>query len=221
MVDDAAADERERILDKAKSWRDSGRLSEEDYSAVCAVVMVDERELTQEEIDFASTLEGVMTKLGYDYNDPNSVLAYKRSLEYDTIDALPAGPELDRMVLEAIGYKNMGGVAPDYWRHPTNDFTVHLREFNPSEDIGVAMQAYEFMHSWGWAMFFEDMRLNPTPRPEDRCWWYELNRWDNPEAVLEGVQFATHDWELDGGGATMQECICHALLKVAKLRVNG
>ena len=117
---------------------------------------------TMPELEEPKTLDEVMAGLGYDISDPESLPRYKRSLEYDAIDALPAGPELDRMVLEAIGYKNMGGVAPDYWRHPTNDFTVHLREFNPSEDIGVAMQAYEFMHSWGWAMFFEDMRLNPT-----------------------------------------------------------
>ena len=182
--------------------------------------LIDDASVNHFKPDDMKTLDEVMAELGYDLSDPDSLPQYRRSLEYDAIDALPAGPELDKLVLEAVGYKNMGGVAPDYWRHPTNEyFIVHLREFNPSEDIEVAMQVLDIMHEWGWALGFEDMRLNPDTK--DRCWWYELYRWDDPEAVLEGVQFASHDWELDGGGATMQECICHAALKVAKLRVNG
>ena len=49
--------ERGRILDKADEWRKKGMISENEYGAICAVVLVDDRELTQSEKDFALTLD--------------------------------------------------------------------------------------------------------------------------------------------------------------------
>lgn len=157
--------------------------------------------------------------------------APERNPELDAVDELVASDELDVRVAQALGMveyphdfmDNGSGSCsqcdahcdPHSWRVTGPQTCSRPPAF--SFEIEPAWMVLEHMHKLGWGLFFGDMRLAPDIEPKERLWWYELNRWDDPEAKIDGVQFGNHNWELDGGGKTLQEAICHAMLKVAIL----
>lgn len=57
LDDEIRAVERGRILDKAERWLKKRLLTSREYNVVCAVVLVDERELTPDERDYVMTPE--------------------------------------------------------------------------------------------------------------------------------------------------------------------
>lgn len=146
----------------------------------------------------------------------------------EQIENEPAGIQIDAWVAEHVMK-----IEPIVWDENTEDYycpyckdrmrfcgerswcsTCSEWRYSPykeySSDIISAWEIIEKIHKDGWGIELSDTRLDPDV--ENRGWWYELNRYDDPTAVMEGKQFATHYYKLDGSAETIELAICRAAL---------
>jgi len=82
-----------------------------------------------------------------------------------------------------------------------------------STSIAAAWQVREVLHRKGISIGLIDCRLETNT---DCKWAYEIYTYDNPDAVMDGVQFGTYHYELDGGAKAAPLAICRAAIKATK-----
>ena len=132
----------------------------------------------------------------------------------------PASRCLDAWVAEAVmGVKMIeienhakfkGTPVTKYW---VRDDSGRLPSLY-STSIAAAWEVREALHRKGVSIELMDCRLEANA---DYAWAYEIYTYDNPDAVMDGVQFGTYHYKLDGSADAAPHAISRAAIKATLL----